>query len=152
MNTILQVKYILTNWCFLYFYKFYLRSFKAEKELNVYRLRNWEKIVRPRVKFFEPIPQLAPFENFFVPLRIWVPQLPVNCHSPFFSKSFQDVEIQTEAYQAIVKKDILPSIIHSERLSYTCNLGYEEEQFVRSHIKRVPFTKVVKSFLILTKI
>ena len=28
---------------FSYFHKFYLRSFKAEKELNFYRLQNWKK-------------------------------------------------------------------------------------------------------------
>ena len=66
----------------------------------------------------------------------------------YFSKSYQDAETQTEACQEMVKKYILPSIIHSERLSDSYYPGPEEEQFVWSHIKRVPFTKVVQSFLI----
>ena len=35
-----------------------------------------EKMVHPRIKFFEPVPQLALYASFF--LRIWVPQLPVH--------------------------------------------------------------------------
>ena len=43
---------------FLYFHKFYLRSFKAEKGVKFLPLTKLEKIVRPRVKFFEPVLQL----------------------------------------------------------------------------------------------
>ena len=53
-------------WCFLnfhegksYFHKFYLRPFKAEKGLEFLMFTILEKIVRQRVKFFEPVPQLA---------------------------------------------------------------------------------------------
>ena len=57
-----------------------MESFKAEKELNLYRLQNWRKNVRPRVTFFELVPKLAHLStdilpNFFVLLRIRVP----NC-------------------------------------------------------------------------
>ena len=77
---------------FLYFHEFYLRSFKTEKEVKFLPPSKLEKIVRPRVKFLSlnwhlsptrhfpqlALPQLAPFAIFLVPLRIWVPQLPVQ--------------------------------------------------------------------------
>ena len=45
-----------------------------KKELNFYRLQSWRKIVRPRVKFFEPVPQLA-FPPSGTSLNWHVPQL-----------------------------------------------------------------------------
>ena len=102
---------ILTGWIFSYFDYFLLQAESQKiwsqmrlyfyllghqmlmKDLIFYRRQNWEKIVRPRVKFCPPtgpcpptgtspnwhFPQLALFWTFFfVPLRIWVPQLPVH--------------------------------------------------------------------------
>ena len=43
---------------------FCIFSFKTEKELNFYILQNWKKIVPSRVKYFEPISQLALFAIF----------------------------------------------------------------------------------------
>ena len=41
------------------FINFIQGHLRLKKELNFNRLQNWRKIVRPRVKFFEPVPKLA---------------------------------------------------------------------------------------------
>ena len=79
----------------LYFNKFYLRWFEVKKVLNFYRLQNWKKPSVQGLNFsslssnwnLSPnwhFPELAPPQTssfckfFFVPLRIWVAQLPVH--------------------------------------------------------------------------
>ena len=56
---------------FFYFHEFYLRSLKAEKGLNVYRLRNWKKFVRLRANFCPPT---GTFMNFFCAIENLSPQ------------------------------------------------------------------------------
>ena len=77
-----------------------LRSFKAEKRVEFLPPTKLKKIVRPRVEFFEPVPQLAylptcnsrkwHFSHFSLLLRIWVPQLPVY---PFLCLFFLILQI-----------------------------------------------------------
>ena len=55
---------------------FILRHLRLEKELNFYRLQNWTKIVRPRVKFLSPNWPLSPSWHF---LQIFL------CHWEFES-------------------------------------------------------------------
>ena len=71
-----------------------LGNLRLKKELNFKRLQKWRKVVRPRIKFFESIPKLTHpqlahlatgkscnwhfSQNFFVLMRIWVPQLLVH--------------------------------------------------------------------------
>ena len=66
---------------FLYFNDFILCHLRLKNKLNFYRLQDWKKIFRLRVKFFEPsprldFPQLAVFAFF---LWHWEFESP-NCH------------------------------------------------------------------------
>ena len=54
-----QIIYYHRRIFFYIFINFILGHLGLKKELNFYRLQNWKKIVRRRVKFFEPVPQLA---------------------------------------------------------------------------------------------
>ena len=73
----------------------------------------FKKCKKRRFKFQCPV--MIEFEPFTLKAYLpWCIQYAAYIFR-YFSKSFQDVEIQTEAYQEMTKKYILPSIIHSER-------------------------------------
>ena len=90
-------------------------EFRLKKELNFDRLQNWKKIVRPRVKFFEPIPLLAlhptgTFPNWYLPQLALLRFL---CHWEFWSPNCRHA---SETSLNLLKSDIYMSqILISEK-------------------------------------